>query len=183
MIQGFASQRGDENTSPGRNKREHMLESAVLNQRVPVEIAPGGPVLEPVAPAPQPPFQFPALYAHDGPARYIDAVMRHDDSLWVVELKVGSQGEGQYYRHALTQALLYREFIRSAVELHPWLINNMPGLATSGPLWCQAAVAFPKLQSRRKNLLSRLRETALQLGVRVIELPQTMDDIRGLALR
>ena len=182
MIRDFASQRGNKVTGRGRHKREHMLESAVLNERVPVELAPDGSRLEPAFAGTQPPFQFPALYAHVGPARYIDALMRHKDSLWVVELKVCSQGEGQYYRHALTQAVLYRDFIRGAADLHPWLINNVSGLATSGPDWCLAAVAFPKLRSRRKDLLSRLKETALCLGVRVIELPQSMDDIRRLAL-
>lgn len=39
---------------------------------------------------------------------------------WAVELKHHVGGAGQYYRHAVGQAVLYREFIRRADLLEPW---------------------------------------------------------------
>lgn len=47
---------------------------------------------------------------------------------WIVELKVNTQGQGQYYRHAVGQAVLYREFIRNAQSLWPWFRERSPSL-------------------------------------------------------
>ncbi len=44
--------------------------------------------------------------------------MRQGSVPWAVEMKVrGGGGVGGYYRHAVGQAVLYRQFIRSA---SPW---------------------------------------------------------------
>ena len=49
-----------------------------------------------------------ALY--DAPKQLPD-----DETPWAIEMKVaGSAGVGQYYRHAIAQAVLYREFIKQA---------------------------------------------------------------------
>lgn len=64
--------------------------------------------------------------------------MRSGEVPWAVELKVPSGGQGQYYRHAIKQAVLYREFIRSAKQLHPWFERR--GLDATR---CSAAVVLP----------------------------------------
>ena len=56
----------------------------------------------------------------------------------------GGAGVGQYYRHAVAQAVLYREFIRKAEPLHPWF--KARGLDRRG---CQAAVVVPRLTNPR----------------------------------
>ena len=83
---------------------------------------------------------FPTLWSHThgARARYVDVLMRSNDIPWVVELKVNSGGKGKYYRHAIAQVVLYREFIRTATWIHPWFEDQ--GL---DPQKCQAVVAFP----------------------------------------
>ncbi len=181
-IVQFATERGQSTHKHGSTKLEHMLESAVLRHRVGIPL--GSDRLAAIVQAPEPPFQFPALYAHDdddGQARYVDALMHHNDAVWVVELKVATGGQGEYYRHALTQALLYRRFIRTAVPLHAAIQGLNPALPQLLPQWCQAAIAFPKLTSKRQNLLPMLKQTALQFRVHVIELEQDIAEIRHLA--
>ena len=79
--------------------------------------------------------------------------MRSGPTPWVVELKAATGGQGQYYRHAVGQAVLYREFIRKASNLHPWFQSH--GLEATE---CQAVVAFPELRGRdRDRLLSDIQ--------------------------
>lgn len=115
---------------------EHRLEAKVL--RGATVVAVNGTRLEPVVK--EWPFQFPTLWSHThgARARYVDVLMRSNDIPWVVELKVNSGGKGMYYRHAIAQVVLYREFIRTATWIHPWFEDQ--GL---DPQKCQAVVAFP----------------------------------------
>ena len=43
----------------------------------------------------------------------------------------GSAGVGQYYRHAIAQAVLYREFIKRATLMTAWPLPS-PAAATAG---------------------------------------------------
>ena len=54
----------------------------------------------------------------------------------------GAGGVGRYYRHAIAQAVLYREFIRQARPLHFWFERY--GLDAAA---CQAAVVIPEFPS------------------------------------
>jgi hypothetical protein len=56
-----------------------------------------------------------------------------------VELKVKGPFHVRYYRQAICQVVLYREFIRHAKSFFPWFERH--GL---DPTQCRAAVAFPK---------------------------------------
>ena len=109
-------------------QREHHFESRVLRGAVRVNVP---PLLVPVCP--NLPFQFPTLWSCDGRARYVDALLRAGHVPWVAELKLYQPG--QYLRHAIGQAVLYREFIRQAQKLHPWF--RLEGL---DPQACEAVV-------------------------------------------
>jgi hypothetical protein len=95
--------------------------------------------------------QFPAVWWEgDRANRYTDLLMHASDVPWIVELKVETHGQGQYYRHAIGQVALYRAFIRSARSLWPWFEERAPRL---NPRGCRAAVAFPALKGRRARQL------------------------------
>lgn len=146
--------------------REHHLESRVLREDVPVFV--GDQKVTPVFVGERLPFQFPTLWSPHGKPRFVDALMKTGSTPWVVELKVPGS-EGQYYRHGITQAVLYREFIRRAVAFDPWF--KAQGLDRTA---CQAAVAFPRFQNRgqRRERLARLHQEAADLfGVKIVELP------------
>ena len=85
--------------------------------------------------------QFPTKWGRQGSARYLDAILRDDETPWAIEMKVeGSAGVGQYYRHAIAQAVLYREFIKRATPLHWWFSEK--GLKADR---CEGAVVVPEL--------------------------------------
>jgi hypothetical protein len=140
---------------------EHMLEARVLRSAVTLEF--DGQKLEPVQ------SQFPAMWSEGDDPKYIDVIMRLDDVPWVVELKVPEGGgQGQYFRHAVGQVVLYREFIRRATGLHPWFTER--GL---DPLKCRAAVAFPMTgtETQRRRALDHVEYLASLFGVKVMVLP------------
>lgn len=63
-----------------------------------------------------------------------------------------NRGEGVYYRHAIAQAVLYRESIRNATPLHFWFHDF-----DVAPTACRAAVVVhdfvnPKWQDRMRRL-------------------------------
>ena len=160
-----------------KGKDEHLIESALLRGRVPIPVT--SDVLVQMVPVGEPPFQFPALYAKGGQARYIDAMMRHVDGLFILELKVPSGSEGQYYRHAIAQAFLYRRFIKAATHLHGWIAAHGAGASGNSI----AAVVFPKIESpQRHKLFDPLKKTAGRFGVCVRELDQTIAQLRVLAM-
>ncbi|MEJ2727758.1 MAG: hypothetical protein P8185_04460 [Deltaproteobacteria bacterium] len=146
------------------SQREHLLESMVLRKKIFISSEKGN--LIPICKAY--PFQFPALWSPNGPARFIDVIMHIEETPYVVELKEpAGSSPGQGYRHAITQAVLYREFIKNATELHPWFFEK-----NIDPLSCQAAVAFPKMQTIPKHqmLLKYHKDVAKAFGIEVIEI-------------
>ena len=148
---------------------EHLLEGRVLRGAVSVEIH--GETLTPVS------WQFPTRWSEFGSVRYIDVLGRIGETPWVVELKVREGGGGgSYFRHAVAQAVLYREFIRRAEGLHPWFHERQ-----LDPLKCQAVVAFPCSQEteRDQQLVSHVRYLADLFGVEVALIG---DDWRNPAL-
>ena len=172
-IEAFARKRTDPKTREGRRKHEHLLESGVWRgpRIVPVTLPGAVRPLEPIVQPAEPPLQVPALYSdlEEAPARFVDAVMKDGTTPWAIELKVESGGQGQYYRHAITQAVLYREFLRQATGMHKWF----RGLGLD-PTRVSGAVAFPALRGgagHTNHILSQLQKTADSFGIKVIELP------------
>lgn len=128
---------------------EHSLESAVLRTAVRVEV--DGRAL-------RVPFedrasfgtvawgsQFPTLWWPKGKARYLDALLRDGRRPWAVEMKVASgSGYGRYLRQGLTQAVLYRHFIRTATQLRPWF-----DMLDMDAALCESAVLLPTPPSNK----------------------------------
>jgi len=142
---------------------EHRLEARILRGDVKV-IVDGGGLLDPAIP--ECPFQFPTYWASNGKPRFLDALMRKGTTPWAVEIKVATGGQASYYRHGVSQAVLYREFIRKAKALHPWV--DSIGLKASE---CRAAVVFPEMRGpRRERLLADLRATAEDFDVAIVPL-------------
>ena len=124
----------------GGTQNEHVLESRILRGRTTVGTGRGA--LEPVRPDPHINWgsQFPTKWGPVRSARYLDALLRDpiDPTVpWAIEMKV-RLSEGQYYRHAVAQAVLYRHFIKKAESLHFWF--KPYGL---DPQQCRAAVVVP----------------------------------------
>lgn len=145
---------------------EHKLEARVLRNALALEV--NRQRLVPVE------SQFPAIWSDGGDAKYIDVIAKQADVPWVVELKVPEGGgQGQYYRNAVGQAVLYREFIRRAIGLHPWF--NERGLDATK---CRAAVAFPMKGTlrQRQSALDHVRYLAHRFNVEVIVLPDHWKD-------
>ncbi len=84
-------------------------------------------------------FQLPTRWLPGGTPKFLDVLMRLGTTPWAVELKVSDNFHVRYYRHAICQVILYREFIRHATSFFPWFEQH--GL---DPTQCRAAVAFPK---------------------------------------
>jgi len=176
-LEGFARERGRSEGREGEHKREHLLEAGIWREAVPVILPSSSAQLKSIVPFKEAPLQVPALYSSDeeAPARFVDAVMREEGIPWVGELKVESGGQGQYYRHAITQAVLYREFLRQGSEMHPWFTQR--GLF---PEQFAGAIAFPRVRGskgHRTHILSQLRDTAACFGVEVVELPDCWEDL------
>ena len=145
-------------------QREHLLESQVLSEEAVIVSKEG--ILKSVYK--DHPFQFPTLWAPSAKPRFVDALMRFGDIPYVVELKEPSgTSPGQGYRHAITQAVLYREFIRRAEKVHDWL--KQKGL---DPGKCRAMVAFPELhKDKKKQMLLRQHEmVGNAFGVEIVEI-------------
>jgi hypothetical protein len=125
---------------------EHALESRILRGATSIDI--DGKPLSLIKPDPVVNWgsQFPTKWGPGGKYRYLDALLRDGLTPWAIEMKVqGGAGVGQYYRHAVAQAVLYREFIRRATPLHdPWFKDQ--GLRASE---CEAAVVVPRLTNPR----------------------------------
>lgn len=159
--------RADDSEHLGKLQREHLLESRVLGPGPEVTVAlEDGRVLVPEV------GQLPTLWAHGGSPRYLDVLARDGNQPWAVELKVPSGGgHGKYYRHAVGQVVLYREFIRRTSRLGPWFRGR--GL---DPTRCRAAVAFPKVTGDAAQRLKEVKTIAELFDVEVIQLDiETID--------
>ena len=71
----------------------------------------------------------------------------------------------QYNRHALTQVVLYREYLKSARHLHFWFEKQGLDMAR-----LHAAVAFPRQYNWRKKDLAGVLALAKEFDVEIIEL-------------
>ncbi len=147
---------------------EHALESRILRGAAPIEV--GGRRLALIQGddgVVNWGSQFPTKWGSGGSARYLDGLLRDVSTPWAIEMKVqGGAGVGQYYRHAVAQAVLYREFIRRASPLHdPWF--TVRGLDATA---CEAAVVVPQMtnpkQAQWRDRVVRLCEV---FGVAFVE--------------
>jgi len=156
VIAALALDRAD--GALARCEPEHRLEARVLRGATTVTV--DGTRLVPVEM--RYPFQFPTLWSlHREDTRYVDALMRTGDVPWVVELKVPhSGGQRQYYRHAIKQAVLYRQFVRGATEVHPWFASR--GLDAR---CCEAALIVAFRGRNAKRDLLELTDLARHFGV------------------
>lgn len=149
---------------------EHALEAWILSGRL-VLVADGnalapaavaGPVLRSA--------QFPTLWGDiTSPARYLDALLRDGQGRpWAVELKdqFAGGGNGAYLRDGIAQAILYRHYIRSCIELNPFF--DSLGLSRVD---CQAALAFPAHAPGADAIVASHHEIAAMCDVHVIEFP------------
>jgi hypothetical protein len=147
-------------------QKEHLLESRVLNGAVAVRVKDGA--LKPVNH--QYPFQFPTKWAPSARgARYLDVLMHREKTPYAVELKEpNGSSVGQNYRHAISQALLYREFIRRTPQLKDWFTQR--DLDSEK---CRAVVAFPEMDqsnSKHQRILQHHKAVGSAFGVEVVEL-------------
>lgn len=158
-----------------KKQNEHALESRILRGIVPISI--GGRELRVLRPNDTVNWgsQFPTKWGRDGSARYLDALLVDGSTPWAIEMKVhGGGGIRQYYRHALVQAVLYREFIRSAKPLHSWFDDR--GLDATG---CEAAVVIPQVHDASAHRLSRLEALCAVFDVSLVQVPHKYARLNG----
>lgn len=151
----------------GDKATEHALESRILRGDVPVVVERRSLGLIKADPGVNWGSQFPTKWGPGGRARYLDALLRdpgEQDVPWAVEMKVGLGGEGQYYRHAVAQAVLYRYFIRNATGLRFWF-DHYDLDATK----CKAVVVVPEFKTAHWE--SRLTRLCDLFGVRLATVP------------
>ena len=165
LNDSYAIQAPKVRTSLAQCEREHHLESRILRGDIQVNVLVDGNlcVLERATALT---FQFPTLWdwRADEKPRYVDALMKQGTTPYILELKINSGGEGEYYRHAVTQALLYREFIRKAHPVHNWF--NEQGLIAAN---CEAAVVLP--EGATPGQLEQVRLLANVWGVKLLTVP------------
>ena len=130
----------------GGEQNEHALESRILRGAITVPI--DGRPLELIRDDDgivNWGSQFPTKWGPGRQARYLDALLRDpvDPSPWAIEMKV-RLSEGQYYRHAVAQAVLYRDFIRKATALHPWFDTT-----SSTPRCAELRSSYRRIQDCR----------------------------------
>ena len=160
----------------GKQQNEHALESRILRGHTPIDV-PGVGVLDLIPPPTRDlegyanwGSQFPTLWGTGGPARYLDALLRKGRTPWAIEMKVDIGGSGTgiggYYRHAISQAVLYREFIRAATPLHFWFQDQ--DLDAND---CRAAVIVPDLTAgnARRDHRADLQSICKLFEVELIE--------------
>jgi hypothetical protein len=160
-------------TTPGavleHGSAEHALEAHVLSNRLTLSSSSGHlhsavPFRSGMLGA----AQFPTLWGDvTSPARYLDALLADDHGRpWAVELKdqATGGGHGRYLRHGITQAVLYRHYIRAVTALDCWFAEN--GLDR---LNCQAALAFPTAAANATSQIQRHRQLARGFDVEIIE--------------
>ena len=147
------------------DQNEHALESRILRGQTPITAA--GNALSLIKPDGVVNWgsQYPTKWGPGGQARYLDALLRDGSTPWAIEMKVqGPGGVGQYYRHAVAQAVLYREFIRQAEPLYPWFEDQ-----DMNAKHCQAAVVVPAIPARQVSWRGRLQRLCEVFSVAFIE--------------
>lgn len=150
-----------------KRKPEHALEAMLLRGALEFVDDEGVVVRGPLrsfVPGGQVPVKY---WPGDGSRRYTDLLVRGDTSMWVVELKaVGPTGQGTHFRHAVSQAVLYRRYLRTASGLSPYFTRQ--GLE---PSTTKAAVAVPA--SAARTAVAKLRRVAALFDVEVWRLAST----------
>jgi hypothetical protein len=150
---------------------EHALEAHILSGRLTLtadntELRPAAPYLGGVLGA----AQFPTLWGDvTRPARYLDALLADGSGQpWAIELKDPGPGRryGSYLRHGISQAVLYRHYIRHVESLDPWFAHH--GLTRAA---CRAALAFPAAPPAARPAIDRHRHLASLYNVEIIEFP------------
>jgi hypothetical protein len=162
----------------GTQQNEHALESRILRGYTPIDV-PGIGTLD-LIPPPTADLkgyvnwgsQFPTLWGTGGPARYLDALLHKGRTPWAIEIKVDIGGSGTgivgYYRHAISQAVLYRQFIRAATPLHAWFQGQDLDAGD-----CRAAVVVPDLiGNARRDHRADLQGICKLFDVELIEVDQ-----------
>jgi hypothetical protein len=145
---------------------EHALESRILRGAVRL-VTPDGSALELTRPHEVISWgsQFPTRWGvRTNAARYLDGMLQVGGTPWAVEMKVVVSGGERYFRHAVHQAVLYRDFIRGARPLSDWF-DRFKLDQTS----CRAAVVVPEGMSAAAE--ERLRTVASAFDVAVILVP------------
>lgn len=150
-------------------QKEHSLEARILSGELDVVVKDVGKLI-PIIPLDRPPFQFPTRWFVGGRPRFVDCIMTDGHRPWVVELKVPEKGQSEYYRHAIPQAVLYREYIRNAGGVTQWFRDQR-----IDPHKCEAVIGVPILRSNRghdgaSQLLEHLEMVARPFGVKVVEI-------------
>ena len=154
-----------------RFEPEHALEARILAGETRVEV--GGRILRPLRGV----GQLPTLWS-DEPrerAKPLDVLLweaparpSEAGTLWVLEIKDSGLGRGSYYRHAVGQVVLYREFLRQAEQLWPLFHSESRPL---NPASCEGAIAFPRdARDDWPDLRADVEYVAELFGVRVVEL-------------
>jgi hypothetical protein len=117
--------------------------------------------------------QIPTRWWSGGSRRSLDALMRRGPEPWAVEIKAAQTGGyGRYLRQGITQAVLYRHFLRSAAAIHPWMreMGMDPGS-------CRAALAIPEpLPGSHASTTSKLKQLEVlcdQFGVHLVQVTGT----------
>ncbi|WP_034623236.1 hypothetical protein [Cellulomonas sp. URHE0023] len=145
---------------------EHALESRILRGTVPL-FTPDGQSLELIRSHPVVNWgsQFPTRWGvRTRAARYLDGMLHVDETPWAVEMKVDGVGGERYFRHAVHQAVLYRDFIRGAVPLSGWFDRFKLDHKK-----CEAAVVVPEGMSAAAE--ERLKTVAGAFDVSLILVP------------
>lgn len=166
IISGFASQWHQPATHKAGSQNEHALESRILRGAIPIEV--DGTTLDLIRPndgVVNWGSQFPTKWGHGGSARYLDALLRDGEVPWAIEMKIaGSAGLSQYYRHGVAQAVLYREFIKGAKDLH--FLFDAQGLDAQA---CRGAVVVPTIGAKQAKWRDRLATLCDGFDVSFIE--------------
>lgn len=120
--------------------------------------------------------QIPTLWWSGGTPRYLDALMKHGRTPWAVEMKVAAAGGGygRYLRQGLTQAVLYRHFLRSAYQYDAWL--DSLGMDRRR---CRAALLYPQPTASVAPIVAA-RLGALDLLCRDFDVTPIRVDVPGL---
>jgi hypothetical protein len=171
-INDFADAWDKELAAQPEKQKEHTLEARVLRGVVPLHTSTGPLTLL------QPDdgqrvnwgSQFPTRWGRtaSNAGRYLDALLRDNETPWALELKTeGSAGVAGYYRHAVGQAVLYRHFIRQAAHLAPWFARF--GLDHTA---CRAAVVVPEFRPETAGWGDRLRRVCEVFDVERITFPE-----------
>jgi len=176
LVRGFATAWLTSGGTTRIRQNEHALESRILRGHTRLRTS-SNRMLELISgqhPVVNWGSQFPTKWGRQGAARYLDAILRDGGTPWAIEMKVAdSAGVGQYYRHAIAQAVLYREFIKRATPLHWWFdAKNL----TAGH--CKGAVVVPKLTGANAVWRDGLQRLCRTFDIDLIEVDPASASLR-----